>query len=87
LQDAKEYTKGNLLLAAESVDNQMVRLAQNELHFGEYIPVEKVVDNIEAVTIDEIQASAAGLFQSDQSALTLLGPVENVEGLQEIFNA
>ena len=86
LQDAKEYTKGNLLLSAESVDNQMVRLAQNELHFGEYVPVEKVVDKIEAVTIKDIQTAAAELFKSDQSALTLLGPIENIDGLEEVFN-
>jgi len=76
LQDAKEYTKGNLFLASESVDNQMVRLAQNELHFGTYIPLEDVVKNVEAVTVDEIQALAEKLFQSDFSAMTLLGPVE-----------
>lgn len=86
LQDAKEYTKGNLLLAAESVDNQMVRLAQNELNFGEYIPVDKVVQNIEAVSIDDIQAAGAQLFQNDQSALTLLGPVDKTRGFEAIFD-
>jgi len=86
LQDAKEYTKGNLLLAAESVDNQMVRLAQNELNFGEYIPVDKVVQNIEAVSTDDIQAAGAQLFQSDQSALTLLGPVDKATRFEAIFD-
>ncbi len=85
LQDAKEYTKGNLLLAAESVDNQMVRLAQNDIHFGEYVPVEKVVEKIEAVTVEDIRTAAEGLFKSDQSALTMLGPVEKIENLEGIF--
>ena len=85
LQDAKEYTKGNLLLAAESVDNQMVRLAQNEIHFGKYVPVEKVVDKIEAVTVEDIRTASEGLFKSDQSALTMLGPVESIGGLEGIF--
>ncbi len=76
LQDAKEYTKGNLLLAAESVDNQMVRLAQNEIHFNAYIPLDEVVRQIEAVKAEEIQALAEALFQPGQISLTLLGPVE-----------
>ena len=76
LRDAKEYTKGNLYLADESADNQMVRLAQNELHFKHYVPIEKVVKNLEAVSAEEIQALAQRLFKPEQTSLTLLGPVK-----------
>ena len=75
LQDAKEYTKGNLLLAAESNDNQMVRLAQNEINFGRYIPLKNVVDRIEAVDTGSIQALARDLFTDSPLTLTLLGPL------------
>jgi predicted Zn-dependent peptidase len=75
LQDAKEYTKGNLCLATESVDNQMVRMAQNEINFN-YISIQSVIDNIEAVTLDEIQNLAAALFKPEQASLTLLGTVK-----------
>jgi predicted Zn-dependent peptidase len=77
LQDAKEFTKGNLILATESVDNQMVRLAQNEIHFNEYIPLESVIEHIEAVTAEEIQELARTLFISEQSGVTLLGQVDD----------
>jgi predicted Zn-dependent peptidase len=76
LRDAKEYTKGNLLLSDEGVDNQMVRIAQNEIHFGRFIPLDDVVCQIEAVRAEEIQAVARDLFQAEQSAWTLLGPVK-----------
>jgi predicted Zn-dependent peptidase len=76
LQDAKEYTKGNLILAAESVDNQMVRLAQNEIHFNDYITLERVIEQIEAVTAEEIQDLARTLFKTEQSSVTILGPVD-----------
>jgi predicted Zn-dependent peptidase len=79
LDDAKEYTKGNLFLAAESVDNQMVRLAQNEIHFGRHIQLDDVIKNIEAVTPDEIQELAQALFAVEQSSLTVLGPVKKKE--------
>jgi len=75
LKDAKEYTKGSLLLAAESNDNQMVRQAQNEINFGRYIPLRDVVDQIEAVTAGEIQDLARALFKNHPLTLTLLGPL------------
>ena len=73
LQDAKEYTKGNLLLAGESVDNMMVRLAQNEIHFGRYFGLKEILEQIEAVTVEELQALARDLFLPDLISLTLLG--------------
>ncbi len=76
LKGAMEYTKGSLLLASESADNQMVRSAQNELHFGEDITLQTIIENIEAVSADEIRDLANALFSRDQMALTLLGPVD-----------
>jgi predicted Zn-dependent peptidase len=77
LKGAKEYTKGSLLLASESADNQMVRCAQNEIHFEDDISLEKILDNIEAVTAENLLKTANELFKSDQMVLTLLGPVKD----------
>ena len=74
LRDAKEFIRGSLLLAAESNDNQMVRLAQNEIHYGQQIPLSEVMDNIMAVTPADIQSLAADLLVPGRMALTLLGP-------------
>lgn len=75
LQDAKEYTKGQILLADESVENQMARLAQNEIHMGRHIPVEEIVSEIEAVSVNDILSLGDELFQTEPLALALLGPV------------
>lgn len=85
LDDAKEFTKGSLFLASESIDNQMVRLAQNELHYNEYIPLETVVKNIDAVTPEEIQDLANELFKADQLALTLLGPITDKAPYEDLL--
>ena len=85
LNNAKEYTKGGLLLAAESVDNHMVRLAQNEIHFGRQIPLKSVIDGIETVTGDEIIDLARYLYQSEQLALTMLGPVSDKKSFKDIL--
>ena len=75
LADSKEFIKGNLLLAAESNDNQMVRLAQNEINFGRSIPVSEVLAQIEAVSAGDIQELADRLFDNRQFSLTMLGPL------------
>jgi predicted Zn-dependent peptidase len=77
LQDAKEHTKGSLMLASESNDNQMVRLAQTETHFGRHIPLEEIANNIDSVTRDHILDLAETLFQKTGFALTILGPVSH----------
>jgi predicted Zn-dependent peptidase len=85
LKDAKDYTIGNLLLASESVDSQMVRLAQNEINFGHDITLETVVDHIKAVSDEDIITIAASLFQSDQLGLTTLGALKDENAIAKIL--
>jgi predicted Zn-dependent peptidase len=73
LHDAKEFTKGNLLMAEESPDNQMMRLAQNEFYFDRYIPMQTVIDSIDAVSVDDLLSLAADLWHTGHPALTVLG--------------
>jgi predicted Zn-dependent peptidase len=74
LNDAKEFIKGNLLMAEESPDNQMVRLAQNEFYFGSYIPMQTVIENIDAVAVDDLLTLAQNQWPIGSAALTMLGP-------------
>ena len=76
LAGAVEYTKGSLLLAAESADNQMVRAAQNEIYFEADVSLDEVISRLESVTPEEIQELARTLLRPDQTMLTLLGPVK-----------
>jgi predicted Zn-dependent peptidase len=86
LKGAVEYTRGSLLLSSESSDHQMVRTAQNELHFGKEIEIEEIIERIAAVTPEDIRRLACDLFKNDLMALTLLGPVAEEEvKLKEIL--
>jgi predicted Zn-dependent peptidase len=73
------------MIASESNDNQMVRMAQNETHFGRYIPLDEVINNVEAVTEDDILELAESLFQNNRFALTLLGPVTDEHVFDDIL--
>ncbi len=85
LRDAKEYTKGSMLLAAENTDNQMVRLAQGEINFGRHIPLADVVERIEAVRAEDILNLAADLFRNDPFVLTVLGPLSDKKGFASLI--
>ncbi|MFC1829187.1 hypothetical protein ACFL0O_06210, partial [Thermodesulfobacteriota bacterium] len=86
-KDAKEFLKGNLMMASESNDNQMVRLAQSDTHFGRFIPVREIVDSVESVTADEIHDLAKHLFNSNQFALTLHGPVDDKKAYEDLLDS
>lgn len=75
LETAREQLKGNLLLSLESSDNLMTRLAKNEIYFDSYLPVEKVIKEIEEVKEDEVRSLANDLFNDGCYCLAVLGPV------------
>ena len=85
LRGAKEYTKGSLMLASESTDNQMVRTAQNEIHFGRDIGLQEVLGEIEKVTEDQIINLANELFQKNQMVLTILGPLNKKKIFEKLL--
>jgi len=87
LENAKEFTKGNLMLAAESNVNGMVRLAQSEMLYGRYIPLEEVADRIDRVVPEEIHQLVEDLFQRDQMTLALLGPIRDSNPYQSLLSA
>jgi predicted Zn-dependent peptidase len=83
LLNAKQYLKGGLYLAAESTENQMTRIAQNEMTFGRYVPLKEVEDKIEKVAAEDMLELAQEIFRDDSMALTLLGPVDEEVSFEE----
>jgi predicted Zn-dependent peptidase len=76
LVHAKEQLKGNLLLALECTDSRMSRLAKCEIYHNAYIPIQKVLREIEAVTAETVCELARQMFRDDFLTFTFLGPLE-----------
>lgn len=64
----------------------MVRLAQNEMHFQRQVPLQEVVEKIDAVTADDIQDIADRLFSNSKTSLTVLGQIKNKTDYENILN-
>jgi predicted Zn-dependent peptidase len=87
LQGAKEFIKGGILLSSESTDNQMVRLAQNEIYFNRHISLEKIIASIESVTENDILSLAETLIEGCSPAISILGPSSDVEPYEHLANS
>ncbi|MCH8567517.1 MAG: insulinase family protein [Balneolales bacterium] len=74
LSEAKSQLKGKLLLAQESMSNRMTRLAKSEMYFDRYINLDELVEQIDAVTSDEIRNFSQEFFRQDQFTETILSP-------------
>ena len=79
-QEALDFFKkqviGNIVLGADDVDNRMNSLAVNEMIFGEYRSVDKVIAEVERVSIESIQKYLEQYFDLDKLGIMLMGPVD-----------
>lgn len=79
LNEAKAHLKGKLLLSQESTSNRMTRLAKSELYFDRFVTLDELVENIDAVTAEEIQSFSESFFDPEVYSETLLVPGANGE--------
>lgn len=58
LDRVKEFTKGTLVMSMEGTTNRMIRIASSMLNQKKIVPMEEVIEKIDAVTVDEIKEMA-----------------------------
>jgi len=71
---AKEQIKGNMLLALESSDSRMSRLAKCELYYNDFIPVESILSSVDKVRADDVRDLARSILRNECCTYTFLGP-------------
>ena len=74
LLDGKRQLKGQLMLSLESPAARMGRLAGFVLHDDEYRALDQALDEIDAVTADDVAAVAAEFFPAERQTVVRLGP-------------
>ncbi len=72
--EAKTQLKGKLLLAQESMNNRMTRLAKSEIYFDRYISLDELVEDIDAVSTDDVRDFSETFFNPEHFSSTLLVP-------------
>jgi len=77
LTKAKEYNKGRMLLSLENTQAVASWGGGQELLLDRILTVEEVVEQIEAVTTEQIQDMAQELFRPEKMRLAVVGPYQN----------
>jgi predicted Zn-dependent peptidase len=66
------------MLSLESTSSRMSNLARQELYFDRFMSLDEMLENIELVRRDEVQAIAAEFFNTENMALAMLGRLGDI---------
>ncbi|MEI6252118.1 MAG: pitrilysin family protein [Mycobacteriaceae bacterium] len=83
---AKGSLRGGLLLGLEDSASRMNRLGRSELNFGQYRSLTRTLRNIEAVTLDDVNAVARKVL-SGRFGAAVLGPYRSKRSLPHRLRA
>jgi len=72
--DARRQLKGQIMLGLESPQSRMNRLASSVLHGEPYRPLDRVLEEIDAVGADTLAAVASEFFAPERQTIVRLGP-------------
>jgi predicted Zn-dependent peptidase len=78
LRRAKEYTCGQIHLGLESTDNQMMWLGEGLVGHNRVLNPDKLIQQIEAVTAEEVRAAAALLVHDERLNIAAVSPTVDV---------
>ncbi len=70
----KTQVRGQLLMGSDDIDNRMTSLGVNEMIFADYRSVEKVIQEVEAVSEKSIKMYLKEHFDLEKMAVILMGP-------------
>ena len=61
-------------MGSEDIENRMTSLGVNEMTFGEYRSVERVIADVEAVTFESVNKYLDTRFHLNKAAIIMIGP-------------
>jgi predicted Zn-dependent peptidase len=74
LENAKGRYRGNYILAQESNEWKMTKMALQQIMFGRLIPYDETLRKIERVTLDDLNRIALELFYGENFGFSCIGP-------------
>jgi predicted Zn-dependent peptidase len=83
IRRAKDHMKGSLMLSLESTSSRMSNLARQELYFDRFMSLDELLENIESVEREAVQAIAQEFFTTENIALAMLGRLGDIDVSRE----
>jgi predicted Zn-dependent peptidase len=78
LERSRENAKGRLVLSLESTAARMNRLGGAVLNDLPILPVEEIMERVDAVSIEDLRELAGELFRGSELSVAAIGPDEQV---------
>jgi predicted Zn-dependent peptidase len=81
LERAKNQFRASIVMGQESMSRRMDRMGRSECYFGRVVPLQEVLDGINAVTVADSRRVAEAVFPSDMDELSVaaVGPFDGLE--------
>lgn len=74
LSQAISQVKGSIMLGLESMGSRMMRLGKQELYYGRYFSLDEILEQVSAVTRDDVLAVAQDIFRPEAFSSVILLP-------------
>lgn len=82
---AREQVKSGVLMSLESTSARMNRLARGELFLGEIVSAEELIERYNAVTEDDILATARSIFRPELASFSAVGRVRSTDDYRRLI--
>jgi len=79
VESARQQIKSSLILGMENSATRMGRLAECEIFFGEYIPVDEVLAALNSVTPEHVRIAAERYLKEQPISFASIGPEKKFE--------
>lgn len=74
LSQAISQVKGSIMLGLESMGSRMMRLGKQELYYGRYFTLDEILEQVGAVTRDDVISVAQEVFRPELFSRVILMP-------------
>jgi predicted Zn-dependent peptidase len=85
LRQGRDYLIGQMEIALESTDNQMMWLGEQLLGYGKIIPVAEIKRRVYAVTPAEVRKAARDFIRPERLSAAIVSPLESVPGIEKML--
>lgn len=86
LEHTKTLRKGRLLMGLEDSRSVASWIGSQEATYGEIKTPEEVMEKIDAVTVEDVQALAQELIREDRLSLALIGPYDDASHFDPLLS-
>jgi len=85
LRQARDYLIGQMDLALESTDNQMMWLGEQLLGYGKVIPAEEIKRRVYEVTPAQVRQAARDFIRPERLSAAIVSPLESAPGIEKLL--